>query len=276
MKGKVLLPLDGSEASLKAFIPAKSIAEMLDLNLIILHISDEEFSDDRLLEKLNISKEGLKCFIIRQKKGVPETVIPEEARGCNYIVMGTHGKTCDESSRMGSTAAAVVEASDTPVLLIKPGADLHIKDGRWTPHKTLIPLNGTPGSAESLDPAMDILAKTDSEVDILHICGTREEEEGMEGEYSAPYYEDYPQHEWNSWAKEFVKRFFPEIKKHFKTRLSLSHGDPGEEILNFSRKNKNDFIAIVWHGTMQHLRAQTLKRLIFECSCPLLLIKLKN
>lgn len=274
MKGKVLLPLDASEASLKAFIPAKSIAELLDMNLVILHISDEELTQEELLEKLNISKEDLKCFVIRQKKGSPESVILEEGESCDYIVMGTHGKTCDESQRMGSTTAAVVEKFSKPVLLIKPGAPLHIEEGKWLPRKTLIPLNGTPGSAEALAPAMEILSRTKSEINILHICGSKEEKVAKEGEFSAPYYEDYPQHEWTSWSKEFIKRFCPSMKNHFKVNVSLSHGDPGEEILNFSRKNDNDFIAVVWHGTMEHLRAKTLKRLLYECTCPLMLIKL--
>ncbi len=276
MKGKVLLPLDASEASLRAFIPAKSIVELLDMNLIILHISDEELCQEELFKKLNISKEDLKCFVARQKTGLPEKVILEEAKGCNYIVMASHGKTCDETRRMGSTAAAVVEKTDVPVLLVKPGVNLHIENGKWLPHKTLIPLNGTPGSAESLAPAMEILSKTHSEINILHICVSKEEKETKEGEYSAPYYEDYPQYEWTSWSKEFIKRFCPTMKNHFKVNVSLSHGDPAQEILNFSLQNNNDFIAVVWHGTMEHLRAKTLKRLLYECSCPLLLIKLKK
>lgn len=276
MKGKVLLPLDASEASLKAYMPAKSIAELLGMNLVILHITDEEISQNDLLIKLNISKEDLKCFLIYKRTGKPEQIILEEGENCNYIVMGTHGKTCDESLRMGSTAAEVVEKTSVPVILIKPGAPLNIKEGKWLPHKTLIPLNGTPGSAESLTPAMEILSRTGSEINILHICGEKEKNEKIEGEYSVPYYEDYPQHEWTSWSKEFIKRFCPVMKNHIKTTVSLAHGHPAEEILKFSRNNNNDFIAVVWHGTMEHLRAKTLKKLLFECSCPLMLIKLNT
>ncbi len=272
MKGKVLLPLDASEASLKAFIPAKSIADLLDMTLCILHISEEELSQEELLEKLKISVEELKYFVVKYKAGEPAQVILEEAQGCDYIVMGTHGKTCDESLRLGSTTKTVVEETSKPVMLIKPGAPLHIEDRKWFPHKALIPLNGTPGSSEALAPAMEILSRTRAEINILHICGAKEEK--IEGDYSAPYYEDYPQLEWSSWAKEFLKRFCPDMKNYVKVNVSLSHGDPGEEILNFSRKNSNDFIAVVWHGTMAHLRAQTLKRLLYECSCPLMLIKL--
>jgi len=274
MKGKILLPLDSSEASLKAFIPAKSIAELLDLSLVILYISEEELTQEQLLEKLRISREDLGCFVVRHKTGSPEEVILEESKGSDYIVMGTHGKTCDESRRMGSTTATVVEKTCIPVLLIKPGACLNIENSKWIPHKTLIPLNGTPGSAEALAPAMKILSKTDSEINILHICGTQEKKEAKEGQYSAPYYEDYPQYEWSSWSKEFLKRFYPAGKNHVKANVSLSHGDPADEILKFSQKNNNDFIAVVWHGTMEHLRAKTLKRLLFECTCPLMLIKL--
>ncbi|HSA07170.1 MAG TPA: universal stress protein [Candidatus Gastranaerophilales bacterium] len=274
MKGKVLLPLDSSEASIKAFIPAKSIAKLLDMTLCILHISDEELTTEELLDKLKIKIEDLEYFVISQRAGSPEEVILEESKSCDYIVMGTHGKTCDTTLRMGSTTAKVIEQTFKPVLLIKPDVCLHIENGLWSPQKTLIPLNGTPGSSEALAPVMMFIAKTSSKIDILHICISPTEQTLEQSKFSAPYYEDYLQHEWASWSKEFIKRFCSVNKNHIKASISLFHGDPAEEILSFAKKNNNDFIAVVWHGTMAHLRAKTLKRILIECDCPLMLIRL--
>ena len=274
MKEKILLPLDCSEASLKAFIPAKSIAELLDMTLCILYISEEESSKEELLRKLNISAEDLKYFIISHKTGLPEDLIVEEGENCKYIVMGTHGETCDESKRLGSITAAVVENTSKPVLLIKPNACLTVENGKWIPHKTLIPINGTTGSAEALYPVMEIVSKITSQIDILHIYSNETGQNVNKEAFSVPYYEDYPQHEWGSWSKEFLKRFCPTMKNHIKMSVSLSQGNPADEILNFAEKNNNDFIAIVWHGTLSHLRAKTLKKLLVKCDCPLMLIKL--
>jgi len=274
---KILLPLDGSEASLKAFIPAKSLAELLETTLCILHISDEKIDQNTLLKRLGIKKEDLSCYIISHKTGDPAKVILEESEQCDYIVMGTHGKTCDVTQKAGSVAINIVENTYKPVLLIKPDIKLSCQNGIWIPQKALIPLNGAPNSAQALLPAMNILAKTHAEIDLLHIACHKLEPPKEEGAFTTPYYEDYPQHEWNSWSKEFMRRFCPILHNHnhINLKLSLSHGNPAEEILNFARENKNDFIAIAWHGTFSHLRASTLKKVLFECTCPIMLIKIK-
>ena len=274
---KILLPLDGSEASLKAFIPAKSLAELLETTLCLLHISEEKLDQEALFKKLGIKKEDLSCYIISHKTGDPAKVILEESRQCEYIVMGTHGKTCDTSKKAGSITRNVVENTYKPVLLIKPDIEISSQNGKWIPTKALIPLNGAPNSAQALIPAMNMLVKTTAEIDLLHISSQEIEPPKEEGAFTTPYYEDYPQHEWNSWSKEFMRRFCPILHNHnhINLKLSLSHGTPSEEILNFAEENKNDFIAIAWHGTFSHLRASTLKQVLAQCNCPIMLIKIK-
>ncbi len=270
------MPLDGSEASLKAFIPAKSIAGLLGLTLYILHVCDEELSRRELVEKLCIKPEELECFVISRRTGSPEAAILEESRNSSYIVMGTHGSTCDESLRMGSTTEEVIEKSLKPVLLIKPDTCLNVVNGQWIPHRALIPLNGAPGSAQALAPAMRILAKTAAQIELLHIFREKTEPIVEEGSFSAPYYEDYPQHEWPSWSKEFIKRFCPvmENRNNIKMSVSTSRGDPAEQITAFAEKNSNDFIAIAWHGTMSQFRAMTLKKVLSDSNCPIMLIRI--
>jgi len=274
---KILLPLDGSEASLKALMFAKSLAELLETTLFILHISEDKLEQNALFKKLGIKKEDLGCYIISHKAGDPAKIILEESEQCDYIVMGTHGETCDTTQKAGSVAIKVVENTFKPVLLIKPDVELTCQNGKWIPQKALIPLNGAPNSAQALLPAMNILVKTTAEIDLLHISCHSVEPPKEEGVFTAPYYEDYPQHEWNSWSKEFMRRFCPILHNHnnLNLKLSLSHGNPAEEILNFAKENKNDFIAIAWHGTFSHLRASTLKRVLSECTCPIMLIKIK-
>ncbi|OGI00402.1 MAG: hypothetical protein A2Y25_02305 [Candidatus Melainabacteria bacterium GWF2_37_15] len=278
MIGKVLLPLDGSEASLKAFIPAKSIAELLGLNLCILYVSDEVLTQEELIKKLNIKTAELDSFMISQRSGVPETVIIEEGEKSDYIIMGTHGKTADETRRMGSTTAGVIEGTFKPIFLIKPDSYMNIINGKWVPHRALIPLNGAPGSAQALAPAVEILRKTTAKIELLHICQSKAEPIKEEGGFTAPYYEDYPQHEWASWSKEFIRRFSPvmENHNHINMSVSMAQGDPGDEIVTFAEKNNNDFIAIAWHGTMSQFRAMTLKKVLAESKCPIMLIKIKD
>jgi nucleotide-binding universal stress UspA family protein len=277
MKDKILLPLDGSEASLKAFIPAKSLAELLDMYLCILHISDDIISKDELTKKLCIHNKDTGCFILHHKAGNPIKEIINESENCRYIVMGSHGETEDKKRRMGNIAEQVAQKTCKPLLLIKPDSCLKIENNRWYPRKALIPLNGDPCTAQAFNPAVEIIAKTTSEIDLLHISKAGAQPKVEAGGLTTPYYEDYPQHEWGSWSEEFLMRFCSILDKRngIKIRLSTAHGDPAEEIINFAKNNNNDFIVSAWHGTFVNNRAKVLKTLIFEISCPIMLIKIK-
>lgn len=274
---KILLPLDASEASLKAFLPAKSLAELLNTTLCILNVSEENFDQDDFLSKIGINKDDLGCFIINHQTGNPAKVIIEESHKADYIVMGTHGVTCDTAKGAGSVAIEVLENTYKPVLLIKPDTQINYQNGRWIPKKALIPLNGAPNSSQALVPAMNILAKTDAEINLLHIAASKSEPLKESGGFTTPYYEDYPQHEWHSWSKEFIKRFYPALQnyKHISPKVCMIHGNPAEEIINYAKEYQSDFIAIAWHGTFSHLRAVTLKKILIGCTCPIMLIKIK-
>lgn len=275
---KILLPLDGSETSLKALIPAKSLAGIMGAGICILHVSDEKMDEKICISSLGIKKERLGCFVVLNRIGDPAKVILEESERYDCIVMSTHGKTCDTYRRAGSVAIEVLENTYKPVLLVRPDIEIKCNEEEiWIPQKVLVPLNGAPNSAQALVPAMKIVAKTHASIDLLHIPGQKKEDSSEEVSYTTPYYVDYPQHEWDAWSKEFVRRFCPILTNHnnINFKLSYSYGDPGEEILNFARENKNDFIVMAWHGTFSKFRASVLKKVLLETPCPIMLIKIK-
>ncbi len=55
-------------------------------------------------------------------EGVPATEIVRYARekGCDLIVMGTHGRTGIKHALLGSIAEKVVRSADCPVLIVRP------------------------------------------------------------------------------------------------------------------------------------------------------------
>ncbi|MFH0702507.1 MAG: universal stress protein [bacterium] len=269
---KILLPLDGSESSLAALVLAKSISILLNMVVSILYVSDEDLCKEKLLQKLDLKKEDLHKFIINHKKGNPAEIIIQESENSSYVVMSTHGTTKNMSIPTGSVSNTVIENSNVPVLLIRPDMVLCFEENLWKPKKALIPINGTPGAAQALSPAMKILTKVHSEIDLLHISTSKIIPPGEPGTFTAPYYEDYPQHEWTHWSKEFLKRFG--CVNDIKINISLSKGDPGEEIIFFLKKNNNDFIAMAWHGKLNSEHAKILRKIMFEAPCPILLIKI--
>ena len=277
-KNIILLPLDGSESSLKALIYAKSLAVLLNMIVRILYISDDNnFSEDNLLDKLKLEKEDLKKFIITHQKGDPAEIIIEASENATYIVMSTHGQTSDMTKIAGKTTSFVIENSKIPVLLIKPDIVPHLNNDIWMPKKILIPSSGTPGAAKALEPVANILEKTDGDIDLLHVSESKAEQPNEAGTMTTPYYTDHPQLEWPHWVNEFVRRFYPAIEeKQYKIKPYLSKGNPADEIIFHSKKNNNDLIAIAWHGELSPLRAKTLKKIMLKTICPLMLIKVST
>jgi nucleotide-binding universal stress UspA family protein len=273
---KILLPLDGSEASYKAYLPAKSLSEYFKMKLHILHISDEKLANDLLIKKLRLNEDQLQEVVIDQKQGIPKEIILKESCRSSFIVIGSHGETGDMSKIVGSVAYYVLENCDNPVFLIKPDVHLNLKNGKWHPN-ILIPLNGQPDVTDALKPIIKLLSKVDANLFFLHISSLRNIE-NVKGSLTAPYYQDYQQYEWKSWSDEFIRRFSTTSDNPYKKqniRIFLSKGNPADEILCFIDNNDIDFLVIVWHGTLQELRAKTLKKIIAKVKCPLLMTKIK-
>jgi len=140
MYDNILLPTDGSSATVEALEHALTIAADQDATVHVLYVIDKrhamaaaedtrdeierslEEEADRALDdaRIRIEEEGIDCLTIR-KEGIPHRTITEYAadEGIDMIVMGTHGKTGPERiASLGSTTERVVKNSEMPVLVV--------------------------------------------------------------------------------------------------------------------------------------------------------------
>jgi len=139
---KVLVPVDGSEAALRAVSHLAKIAswyrDPLEIHLLNvqypLHGDVRVFLDDEQVQGFH-HEEGLKAleaargvldaaalrYLFHVGVGDPAAVIAEYARekGCDQIVMGSQGRSALAGLLMGSVATKVIHLSDTPVLLVR-------------------------------------------------------------------------------------------------------------------------------------------------------------
>jgi nucleotide-binding universal stress UspA family protein len=269
----ILLPLDGSKASISALIPAKSLSVLFNIPLYILYVSDKKFSRDELISKLNINPAELPRFVLLQKSGDPSEVIISEMKNAKFLVMGTHGETANMDKLIGSVTKKVMEVSEVPVLMIHPRMKINLEKNMWVPKKVLIPLNGTIGASHTLGSVIEILVKASSSLNLLHIVQIKPDKSSET--MTTPYYIDFPQFEWNCWSKEFIRRFGPILHNHnhISYELSLLRGDPGEEIISFAKNHNNDLIAMTWHGDLSEKHALILKKVMKLAPCPTLLVR---
>jgi len=137
----ILLPTDGSSATVQALDHALAIAEGRDTTIHVLYVLDKRHylaaADDTKDEiRRSLSEEGERALEdarvriedsgidvkTRTVEGIPHKTIVDYAteEAVDLVVMGTHGKTGrDRVASLGSTTERVVKNSGTPVLVVE-------------------------------------------------------------------------------------------------------------------------------------------------------------
>ena len=138
----ILYATDFSEASLAAFQVACSLSREPGSQLLVLHVlvppatvlemeraflaPEERFKHamDELL-RLRPAEEGtLTDYLLRQGEPAEEILRAAEERDCDFIVLGTHGRSGLGRVIMGSVAEAVLRRATCPVITMRSGASL--------------------------------------------------------------------------------------------------------------------------------------------------------
>lgn len=141
---KILVPVDGSAASLEAHGLALDLGARYEAEIILLYVVDSSVLDElsrlsgqertRLLHDMeesgrrllsSLSREGKKLGVtvtINLLVGMPDVIIMKEAdeHQVDLIVMGKIGRKGHRRSLVGSVTERVLEASDLPVLVVSP------------------------------------------------------------------------------------------------------------------------------------------------------------
>lgn len=136
---RILVAVDFSETSHKAFDYALALARAYESTVVVLHVLEDpilyapttdqsyrdEFEqrvDERLQELLNRhGSEGVQVSA-ETRQGAPfvEIIQFAKAEQCDLIVMGTLGTGPIEHMLLGSVAEKVVRKAPCPVLVVRP------------------------------------------------------------------------------------------------------------------------------------------------------------
>ncbi|MCA9524133.1 MAG: universal stress protein [Myxococcales bacterium] len=158
---KVLVPIDFSDCSRKAFYVGLKYARFFDAETFVLLVQEPMATFDSSHEHMEIAanelaqlEEGVKHRVnelfekggldevdrrrvkvdVRGGKPFIEIVRFAHEEGCDLIVMGTHGHTGIKHIFLGSTAERVVRRAHCPVLIVKPD-DFEFKPFERVPKK---------------------------------------------------------------------------------------------------------------------------------------------
>jgi len=268
----ILVPLDGSPHATVALPVAQTLAYLLEGTIHVLHVTRRATPPHELLRDLGLSPEELRGTILDVPAGsaAPAIVAAAEAAEDPTIVLCTHTGMDKPFGTLGHVAEEVLYSTHAPLVLVQPERGHR----PWVVDHILLPHDGSPTTAEGFRPASRLALRAHAELLVLHVAetGARPPEPGT---FTLPRYVDQPQHEWPSWAAEFLERVcqLGGIPEELELRLQVATGEPGEEIVRTARERGSDLIVVVWRGRPEPGRARTTRTIIHRAPCPVLIYR---
>lgn len=265
----VIVPLDATARSVAILPVVGTVLALFQAPACVVPIGAEATSLARLKEKLP----GLARLAISDC-GTP-AADPAEAiiraaneRNSRGIIMALHA---DPAAASGLQAfnETVLREMRCPILLI-PHLGL---PAEWRLRQVVLPHDGSPEVGRAIRPALRLAERARATLLVLHVpqAGQPPEEPGT---LAAPRYMDQPQHEWPSWAGEFLERMAALCGKPLDVpmRMYVANGEPGPEVVRFTREHRGDLVVLPWHCSLAPDHARTLRTIMRDPPCPLVML----
>lgn len=277
MAERILLPLDGSDRAeeivplLRQFVAGRP-TELVVLHIPLIHpvgaIETPQVIADlmeqarvyvaRTVKRLQV--QGSEARGLVGEGPAASTILDTAGRErVSLIAMTTHGRSGLARWALGSVAEKVVRHAEVPVLLVRSfpeGAPPRPADRAFK--KILVPLDGSPFSAQALRRVKELARPLDARVLLVQV-----EEKS-----------DYPV-QWipadtvtRAAQEELTAACIP-------VETIVRRGDPASEILAVARERDVDLVAMATHGRSGPSRwvfGSVTEKVIRAASCPLLVV----
>ena len=269
----IIVPLDGSAHATAAMPVAKALADLDGATLHFVHVAEPIIPPRELLEMVGLTSEQLHGSVIEQAAGAPAASIVRLAREWQGapIVMCSHTALARSRGAIGTVAEGVLREAPGPVVLVPPRRGPR----PWTLRRIVLPHDGTPTTVAAMEPAADLAQRSGAELEVVHVAAPAAPRSNAPGTLTVPRYVDHPQHEWPQWAREFLGRAqgLCHHPPSVRPRLFMRVGEPAAEILRFASESESDLIALAWRGYLEPERATTLKDVIRDAPCPVIVYR---
>ncbi|MGZ5304785.1 MAG: universal stress protein, partial [Bacteroidia bacterium] len=185
---KIIVPVDFSGDSLKAFRKAIHMAKKLSAEIDLLHVKktrsfasifstskdDREVDIDKSFEEMlaGVNLDGIPVHTITKSGSsvAKEIVRYAEAEDAYLIIMGTHGVSGFEEFWMGSNAYRVVSSADCPVLSMRGSEDI------TDISRIVLPIDLSATTRQKVPFTLDLAKHFNAEVHVIAVCIDETEE----------------------------------------------------------------------------------------------------
>jgi nucleotide-binding universal stress UspA family protein len=271
----VLVPLDVTTNVADVFSVARGLAHLKGATVVLIDVERGALAADELLGRMRLSAEDVRGLVIVQCTGAPADTIVQQAtaRHTVLIVMSADALPDGPLHAHRGVVEEVLRTAPCPVVLVPLNRGRH----PWALRQLLLPHDGTPTSAAAIAPTADLASRAGAELVVLHVATPSGERPAESGTFVVPRYLDQPQHEWPAWSREFLERVrcLGHPANVEKIRLVLAHGKASAAINEFARNNASDLIALAWRGSLEPERAQTIRRVVRDASCPVIVFRVQ-
>lgn len=266
----IVLPLDGSASSRRAIPVGRYLAKLYRATLHVLYAAERPFSVREAIDQLGLNDEDLHGAVLDQHRGDAAEAILSAIHKLSrsMVIMCTNTGHHSGPDCFGSVTEAVLAGTPERIVLIGERSEQ-----LWKVQRVVLAHDGTPISDLATAPAAEIAQRAGATIIALHVASRGDRYREEPGSLPAPRYIDQPQHEWPSWANEFMGRMLtmgaPPSSVTFK--LVVTGGQAGSEVAQVSRERQADLVVMAWHGKWD-MPQSAAKVVIRTAGCPVLLV----
>jgi nucleotide-binding universal stress UspA family protein len=246
---KILVALDNSPVGPAVLAGARALAPLLDAAVEAVHVQvDGSRTAQTAAEAAEVPFRAVRGHVVER--------LVEEGGAADVVALAIGARGSAAARRpLGGTAAAVATALRKPVLVVPPDADPPAAYRR-----VLVPLEGTVSSSLAPRTIFELAAGAEIDVLALHV----------HDEESIPAFTDQPQHEQQTWTREFLRRYCP--WGFGAVRLETRVGRSGELIPAVAEERGCDLIALGWSQELASGRAPVVRETLERTHRPVLLV----
>lgn len=305
MYRKVLIPLDGSKTAEKVLPYSRYLAgrfkipvellSVIDIVEMAMNLSAEKArllntvieerisSSENYLRGVAATFPGIevKCTV---EKGLPAETIMEKAGAdkSTLINMVTHGLSGIKRWLLGSVAAKVIQAAETPLLLVRASGEGVAKD-QISFESIIVPLDGSDLAERVLPHVVDLARAMNVEVVLVRAFELpatayyRADDLPPSAATFIPTYEELVT-ELSREAREYLEGKVKELRSHGleKIRAETLEGAAADVIIDQARKTRDSLIAMCTHGLSGLKRwvlGSVAEKVVNHAESPLLIIR---
>jgi len=250
---KVLAAIDNSAAARPVLAAGAAFARLLHADLEALHL--RENGDRTARAAAEAAGLPLRELAVRELPGskIAALLAAGEAADVEAMVVGARASRIGRRP-VGHIALELIVSQLKPLLVVPPHAFVPERFQR-----ILVPLDGTRMTSAALAQTIELAHDSDVDVVALHV---HEQD-------SLPLFSDQPQHEVETWRREFFARHCPHPEK---VRLEVRVGIPAENVLRAASESESDLIALGWAQSLGEGRAAIVREALERSDVPILLV----